>query len=65
VPKEKGAVSGDFRPISLNGVFFAQKCIRLVHKKLTVFLYRLCIVGFDDSLAFQRYSQDRGQCWGL
>jgi len=37
------------RPIGLNGqsdVFFAQKCIRLVREKLTVFPYGQDIVGF-------------------
>jgi len=56
---------GDFRITGLNGVFFAQKCIRLVREKLTIFPYELYIVGNDGSLAFRRYSQARGRRWGL
>ena len=46
-------------------VYFFQKCIRWVHKKLTVFPYGQYIVGIDSSLAFQRYSQVLCQCWDL
>ena len=46
-----------FVSIGFNGVFFKQKCIRLVREKLTTFLYGLYIIGINDSLAFQRYSQ--------
>jgi len=55
VPKGKGSVSGFFATNGLNGqngVFFAQKCIRLVCQKLTVFpyaqyyLWNLRFIGF-------------------
>jgi len=59
------AVSRDFHPIGLNGVFFAQKCIRLVREKWAIFPYGLYIVGIYDSLAFQGYSHIQGRCWGL
>jgi len=50
--------------ICLNGrndVLFAEKCIRLVCEKLTIFTYEQDIVGNDVLLAFWRYSlvQDR------
>jgi len=63
VPQGKGTVLGDFRPIGFNGIFFTQKCIRLMREKLTIFPYGLYIVGIYNSLAFQRFSQDRGRCW--
>ena len=58
VPQKEGAVWGIFRhlhPIGLSGqndAFFAQKCIRLVYEKLTVFPYRHDIIGICVSLAF-------------
>jgi len=70
-PKRKGLFRGFFGNcalISLNGqndAFFAEKCIWLVHEKLTVFPYSQDIVGIYISLAFRRYSQVRGQCWCL
>jgi len=72
-PQKEGAVLGIFRhlrppPIGLSGqndAFFVQKCIQLVREKLTVFLYGQDIVGIYVSLAFRRYSQVRGRCWGL
>jgi len=53
VPQAEGAISGIFwhlwlvPPIGLNGqneVLFAEKCIRLVCEKLTIFLYGQDIV---------------------
>ena len=40
-----------------NNVLFAEKCIRLVCEKLTIFLYGQDIAGNVVSLAFCRYSQ--------
>jgi len=37
VPLGELGVSSYFSPISFNGVFFTQKCIRLVHEKLAMF----------------------------
>jgi len=48
-----------------NDVLFAEKCIRLVCEKLTIFPYGQYIVGICVSLAFQRCTQVRGRCWGL
>ena len=54
----EGAVSGIFRhlrPIPLNGqndVLFAEKCIRIVCEKLTIFPYGQDIVGKVVLLAF-------------
>jgi len=62
MPKGKRLFLGFFgisAPIHLNGqnnVLFAEKCIRLVCEKLTVFSYRQDIVG-NVLLAFWRYSQ--------
>jgi len=59
---------GDFHPIGLNGIFtvyLKQKCIRLMHEKLTIFPYKQCIFGISISLAFRKYSQVLGQWWGL
>jgi len=36
-----------------------------VREKLTIFPYAEYIIGIGSSLAFQTYSQVRGQCWGL
>jgi len=64
VTQGEGAVLGFFgicACIGLKGqndVFIAQKCIRLVLEKLTVFPYGQGIVGIYVSLAFRRYSQD-------
>ena len=59
MPEGKGLFLGFFfwhlRPHSLNGqneVLFAEKCIRLVCEKLTIFLYRQDIVGNVILLAF-------------
>jgi len=41
---------------------FTQKCIRLLHEKLTVFPYAQYMIRIYVSLAFQRYSQVRGRC---
>jgi len=51
--------------IGQNDVFFAQKCIRLVHEKLTVFPYAQDIVGIYVSLVFRTYSQVGGRCLRL
>jgi len=58
------AVSWGFRHIGLSGEFVEQKCIRLVHEKLTVFPYGQCMFGSHVSLAFRRYSQVQGRFWG-
>ena len=40
MPQGEGEVLGVFVPTGLNGIFFAQKCIRLVHDKLSIFRKR-------------------------
>jgi len=55
-------------PIGLNGqndVLFAQKCIRLVRKKLIIFPYGQYVIGIYVSLAFRGCTQLCGRCWGL
>ena len=52
VPQSEEEVSGFFAPTGLNGIVFKQKCIRLVHGKLTIFPYGQCIVRNVRSLAF-------------
>jgi len=51
--------------MGFNGVFVEQKCIQLVGEKVIIFPYGQYIIGIYISLVFQRYSQVRGQCWGL
>jgi len=43
-------VSGDFRPIGLNGVFFAQKCIRLAREKLTIFYFCTDYISLESTV---------------
>jgi len=58
VPQKEGYVWEyflAFAPIGLNGqndIIFAQKCVLLVHEKLTVFPYGQYIIGIYVSLAF-------------
>jgi len=54
VPKEEGEVLGFFIPSGLNGIFLKQKCIQLMHEKLTLFLYGQYVIGNICSLAFRR-----------
>ena len=58
-------VSVSTQSFGLNGVLFAEKCIRLVCEKLTVFPNGKYIVGIYDSLAFWRYSQVQDRSGGL
>jgi len=52
VPQGEAVVLWFFVPIGFNGAFFAQKCNRLMHEKLSVFPCGQCIVGIGVSLAF-------------
>ena len=69
--KGKGLFWGFFSiciPVALNGwndILFAEKCIRLVCEKFTVFPYGQYIVGIYVALAFQRCIQVQGRCWGF
>ena len=61
VPQGEGKVfwGGEVLPIRFNGllsVFFKQKCIRLVHKKLTIFSYRQYIIGIIIYSSFLKYT---------
>jgi len=52
-------------PISLNGVFFKRKCVRLVREKFRIFQYGQYtpIVGNVCLLVFGRNSPVRDRCW--
>jgi len=59
LPKGKGRFWEFFFRIGLNGVFeciFKQKCIRLVHEKLTIFPYQHFINGIVTYSSFLKYT---------
>jgi len=44
---------------------FQEKRIRLVREKLRIFPYAQYVIGIYISLAFQKYTPDRGRYWDL